>query len=153
MLDPAGELRSPTEAASTDGSRWVLRFDPPLGGGAVGVKWMVKAPDAHPIEGSFSFTITAPAPGVAAAERPAPTTPDITATAPDFEAFLDTSGDPTTTAKRVGAAARVLTLTGTPVGIGALVFAAAVVRGDHRDVARAALGSSGRRSRRRRRER
>mgnify|MGYP002064887891 CR=1 FL=1 len=36
-----------------------LAFDTPLTGGTVGVRWKVRAGDAHPIEGSFSFTVTA----------------------------------------------------------------------------------------------
>lgn len=80
VLDPSGELRQPTEATTDDGSAWVLRFDPPIAGGAVGVRWMVKAPDAHPIDGSFSFTVPAVPPPLveedptptAAGEDPAP---------------------------------------------------------------------------------
>lgn len=41
---------------------WTLGFDPPLASGVVGVRWTVRAPDAHPINGSFSFTIDAPTP-------------------------------------------------------------------------------------------
>lgn len=56
ILDPAGTIRESTDASTSDGRTWVLRFDPPLSGGVFGVRWTVKAPDAHPIDGSFSFT-------------------------------------------------------------------------------------------------
>ncbi len=141
VLDPSGELRQPAEATTDDGSVWVLRFDPPIAGGAVGVRWMVKAPDAHPIDGSFSFTAPAPAPQV---EEEAPSPQVATAAAPpvaeaspadvDLQAFLDTEGGPTATARRVGAVGRFIMLAGTLLGIGALVFAGVVLRGDRSDV-------------------
>ena len=62
VLDPDGAVRVPDEVSSTDNLTWILRFDDALAGGVVGVRWSVAAPDTHPIDGSFSFTITAPAP-------------------------------------------------------------------------------------------
>ena len=146
VLDAAGELREPTEAATADGTTWVLRFDPALTGGTMGVRWMVKAPDAHPIDGSFSFAVTSARPAAApqqepagtardAGAAPAPETPDLVGSeAADLEAFLDTGSDATAAARRVGAAARLVTLVGTLIGVGALIFAVAVLRGDHSDV-------------------
>jgi copper transport protein len=141
VLDPTGELRQPTDATTDDGSSWVLRFDPPVAGGVAGVRWMVKAPDAHPIDGSFSFTVSE-APPLAVEEDPtpqaasaaAPTDPNPVPSDADLEAFLDTEGGPTATARRVGAVGRVIMLAGTLLGLGALVFAAVVLRGDRRDV-------------------
>lgn len=146
ILDPTGQVRTPTDATSNDGSTWVLQFEPPLSGGAVGVRWMVKAPDAHPIEGSFSFTTptTSPPPGpeqeaaTGSDDGLSPTPPpavesQAVATA-GLDDFLDTGGDSTATPRRIGAAARMVVLIGTFVGVGALIFAAAVLRGDHRDV-------------------
>jgi copper transport protein len=147
VLDAAGELREPTEATTTDGTTWVLQFDPALSGGAIGVRWMVKAPDAHPIDGSFSFTVTAALPAPVSQQDPAGdavAVPDPAAAqdtadlvgseAADLEAFLDTGGDTTATPRRVGAVARLVTLVGTLIGVGALIFAVAVLRGDHRDI-------------------
>ncbi|MBT8206707.1 MAG: copper resistance protein CopC, partial [Acidimicrobiia bacterium] len=65
VLTPDGEVRAPTSALTVDQRVFTLTFDPPLAGGTVGVRWSVKAPDKHPIEGSFSFTVTAPATPVA----------------------------------------------------------------------------------------
>ena len=60
-LDSSGRIRIPDSVVSdTEQRTWTLRFDPPLADGVVGVRWTVQAPDAHPIDGSFSFTVTAP---------------------------------------------------------------------------------------------
>lgn len=78
VLDSEGAVRLPNEVMSSDNLTWTLRFDEPLTGGVVGVRWKVAAPDAHPIEGSFSFTVDAPA---IASVTPT-TTPPITTTIP-----------------------------------------------------------------------
>ena len=57
VLDPSGQVRAPTSVSTQDGTVFRLTFDPPLDGGQVGVRWSVRAGDAHPIEGSFSFTV------------------------------------------------------------------------------------------------
>ena len=62
VLDPDGTIRTPDEITTTDNLTFTLRFNEPLAGGDVGVRWMVAAPDAHPIDGSFRFTVTAAAP-------------------------------------------------------------------------------------------
>lgn len=63
VLGPDGFERVPDLITSDPaGQIWTLSFDPPLASGAVGVRWTVRAPDAHPIEGAFSFTIAGPDP-------------------------------------------------------------------------------------------
>lgn len=58
ILDPSGAVRTPDMVSSdADKQAWSLGFDPPLTDGVVGVRWTVQAPDAHPISGSFSFTV------------------------------------------------------------------------------------------------
>ena len=143
ILDPTGQTRTATEASSDDGTTWVLRFAPALSGGVVGVRWMVKAPDAHPIDGSFSFTTPAapiltpgadePEAGDGLSATPLPAVESEPASASLAE-FLDTGGDSAAMPPRIGAGARMVTLIGTLVGVGALIFAAAVLRGDRRDV-------------------
>lgn len=60
VLDSSGTVRAPDVVrADTDQQAWTLGFDPPLTDGAVGVRWTVQAPDAHPISGSFSFIVDA----------------------------------------------------------------------------------------------
>ena len=61
VLTPDGHVRTPTTVTSPDQRVFELTFEPPLAGGDVGVRWSVNAPDAHPIDGVFSFTVTAPA--------------------------------------------------------------------------------------------
>lgn len=119
-LDASGALREPTEASSPDGRTWVLRFDPALAGGQTGVRWMVKAPDAHPIEGSFSFVAGGAA--VEGAGRDG-----------DLAEFLETPGPPTS-ARLVAGAGRMLSIVGVVLGVGAVAFAATVLRGRDRDV-------------------
>lgn len=158
ILDGSGTLRTPTDATTADGSTWVLRFDPPLDGGQVGVRWMVKAPDAHPIDGSFSFTLNAAPPAPTTTVRPSGVAEAVDESAADvdgaqdvseteavessaaegaavtdLDSFLDT-GEPSSTPARLGAVARAMTLAGTLLGVGALVFAALVLHGEQRDV-------------------
>ncbi|NND03816.1 MAG: copper resistance protein CopC/CopD, partial [Acidimicrobiia bacterium] len=137
ILDAAGELRSPTTATSADGLTWLLTFEPPLAGGTFGMRWVVKAPDAHAIDGAFSFTVTAPDPAAPALTE-APVSPGQAATAGDetvnLDSFLAGDGDSTASADRVAAVARIISLVGAMVGVGALVFAAAVLRGAPSDI-------------------
>jgi copper transport protein len=76
-LDPTRGVRNPDEVVARGGSEWLLRFDPPLSGGEVAIRWTVKAPDAHAISGGFSFTVTAQAVFQDTAPDPIPeATPD-----------------------------------------------------------------------------
>ena len=70
VLDSEGFVRVPEEVTTTDNLTWTLRFVEPLVGGTVGVRWKVAAPDAHPIEGGFSFVVDAPAPMAAVPAQP-----------------------------------------------------------------------------------
>ena len=120
VLEADGTVRQPSEATSTDDVTWVLRFDPPLAAGTTGVRWMVSAPDSHPIDGSFSFASGG----------------DAATAAPGSEAldtFLATSDD-AAMASRLAGAARMLSMVGALVGVGALIFAATVLRGHERDI-------------------
>ncbi|MEQ8437253.1 MAG: CopD family protein [Ilumatobacter fluminis] len=78
LLEPSGEIRQPTSIAPTDGTTFVLTYDPPLEAGTYGLRWHVRAGDAHPIDGSFSFTVDVPVPTTTA---PVTTTPATTAPA------------------------------------------------------------------------
>lgn len=134
VLDPSGQLRAPATATSVDGLTWLLTFDPPLSGGTFGMRWMVKAPDAHPIDGAFSFTVAAPDPSTATAGDAAPSELDAGETVVDLDTFLAGNGDGTAGAARFAAAGRILSLVGAMVGVGALVFAAVVLRGNSSDI-------------------
>lgn len=147
VLDPSGIIRESDEVTSVDNLTWTLRFDEPFTGGVVGVRWMVAAPDAHPIDGSFSFTVTAEA--AAVVPVPEPTAEDAAASpatstevAPeavdgdsvDLESFLDTDADTTAGASWLFRLSRILRLVGAAGVIGGAVFAAFVLRGNTRDV-------------------
>lgn len=77
-LDGDGTVRAPNAVDwddSGDLQVYSLRFDPPLSGGDIGIRWSVLASDGHPREGSFAFAVTASLPPV--------TTPPTTTTAPE----------------------------------------------------------------------
>ena len=71
-LTAAGALQEPSDVV-VDRGVFTLRFDPPLAGGATGVRWTVQSGDLHPIEGSFAFTVDAPVPTTIPPTTAAPT--------------------------------------------------------------------------------
>ncbi|MFT4989865.1 MAG: copper transport protein [Acidimicrobiales bacterium] len=154
-LDPSGQIRTPDEAISVDNLTWTLRFDEPLAGGVVGVRWRVAAPDAHPIDGSFSFTVSTEAAAVITAPEEAEPDPlsvaagseetrgsaaapagsqTIDGDSVDLESFLDTNTDTAAGASWLFRLSRILRLLGAVGVIGGAVFAALVLRGDTKDV-------------------
>jgi copper transport protein len=60
-LTPDGLVQAAVSIETVDDKVFSITFDPPLAGGQVGIRWNVRAGDAHPIEGAFSFTVSAPA--------------------------------------------------------------------------------------------
>lgn len=148
-LDGDGTVRTPTAVSTADQLTYVLVFDPPLSGGQVGVRWSVAAPDAHPIDGSFSFTVDEaatprPVPGAEAAtageegatlEEPSQRTADAVPSpqgAMAMEDFLGESQRPNGTGLVAGLG-RVLVIGGALVAIGGAVFAAFVIHGTKRE--------------------
>ncbi len=73
VLDPQGNVLQPF-AVTDDDTIFKLQFDPPLAGGAVGVRYTVAAEDGHNLSGSFSFTVSVPLPTSTTAAPPAQTT-------------------------------------------------------------------------------
>ncbi len=156
ILNPDGALRTPAEATSADGRTWILRFEPPLATGEIGVRWKVKAPDKHPIEGSFRFTIDTPdamtgnrpvsdaqtalpsTSGPSDAANKVTTEEDATAeraAGPStIDDFLAVDSAATQGADRLAVLGRTLGLSGTLLGIGALAFAFLVLRAPSSDV-------------------
>ena len=59
VLDTTGAERTPTELSTSDQRTFTATFDPPLAGGEIGVRWTVLGADGHPLDGTFSFTVTA----------------------------------------------------------------------------------------------
>lgn len=137
VLDPSGRVRSPRATPSADGRRWTLRFETPLTGGDVAVRWRVKAPDAHPISGAFRFTTVAETP---VAEKPA-TTPEVAAEGgrgsadaggeddAAVRAFLEEQAGEPAAGSALRAVGRGLGFAGTILAIGGLVFAWFVLPG------------------------
>ena len=126
VLDGSGIERLPDNVSSVDKLTWVLSFDDPLAEGAVGVRWSVAAPDAHPIEGSFSFMVAST--DVSPSDAPSQTA------ATDLDDFLETEADGPALVGAVGILGRSLSLAGALVGIGGVLFAAWVLRGSPGDI-------------------
>lgn len=154
LLAPSGRIRTPSAVDATDGTTFVLRFDPPLAAGTFGLRWMVQAGDAHPIDGAFRFEVTEPPPPsttvrdpasgssvpsttVPAAAAPLPST-TVPATSEGADAALDeflTSGHSgTDEAAPVGRAGRSVSFLGTVFGVGALAALVLVIRGSRREL-------------------
>ena len=152
VLDPSGLIRTPDEVRTVDDLTWTLRFDKPLAGGVVGVRWQVAAPDAHPIHGSFSFTVSAEAAAVIAvsesdppvdaagaeiasgSEAALPASQSVDENSIDVESFLNTDGEAAAGVSWLFRLSRTLRLIGAVGVIGGAVFAALVLRGNTRDV-------------------
>lgn len=148
LLDPTGSVVSPSSIDETDGTSFVLTFDPPLEAGTYGVRWSVQAGDAHPIEGSFRFDVTGASPttvpGAATPAAPATTTtvvPPPTADGMDMtgaehaamtddplDAFLEIdTADNSSIA--VGRAGRTVSMLGMIFGVGVLAALVWTLRG------------------------
>ncbi len=143
VLDSSGVVRAPDSVTPGDDLSWVLGFVEPLDEGVVGVRWSVQAPDAHPIDGSFSFTVSSAGSTQTTAsnvnESPNGETSDnstsvVTPEIVDLEAFLDTGDIGAPYASEVGTAGRAFGLIGTMIAIGGLVFASVVLRGSESDI-------------------
>lgn len=132
VRDPSGALRAPDVVSSEDRLTWVLEFDEALPPGATAVRWTVAAPDAHPIEGSFSFT--------AASDETAASAPDGSSAGTEaagtagLDDFLDQGGQEAVLVDEFGVVARSLTLVGALLSIGGIAFAALVMRGSDNDI-------------------
>ena len=113
VLTPQGDVVRPEVVRQDDGRTFTLDFDPPLVDGEVGVRWSVRAGDAHPIEGSFRVSTTAPPPTApplpttqpTAAPTPAPTAPPEPATTEPESADTPTAAPEPTTAPALDASA------------------------------------------------
>ena len=153
VLDAAGQLRRPTSVVSADGKTFTLSFDPALSGGQIGVRWSVRAGDAHPIEGSFSFIAGGPTPEAdmptSVSENASPPatssmigmadTPDDDAAAPgssgesiDMASFLQV--DETTPGETTAGVGRTLTLLTTVFVLGGAAFALTALRAPVADI-------------------
>lgn len=142
LLDPSGEIRVPTAIDETDGTTFVLHFDPPLTAGTYGVRWKVQAGDAHPIDGTFQFEVIEPVPAsttptattvpaAAAVSPPTTAAPVAVADEPADEALgkFFAAGAATDDGASLGGFGRTITTLGTIFGVGALAALMWVIRG------------------------
>lgn len=140
VLDPTGAVTMPSSVDDTDGTEFVLSFDPPLAAGAYGVRWQVRAGDAHPIDGSFRFEVTvaaaatpasgdAPSTSVLAADTTASagSAPDA-ATAAALDELLERTA-PADDGSALGRFGRSLTFLGTIFAVGVVAALTWVIRG------------------------
>ncbi len=79
VIEADGDVRAPNEWESPDGRTFVLHFDPPITGGETGMRWTIRAADAHALNGEFTFTVDAAEP--------------ITTTTSVIEATVDEAAD------------------------------------------------------------
>jgi len=141
-IDDLGEGRGASTWEPLDGRTWVARFDPPLIGDPVGVRYSVLAVDGHRIEGGISFRARPPVlTTTVAAVDSAPSEPP--AAGPDRQAvddFLAGSDASSAGGGTLALAARMVAFLGALVGVGAVAFSAWVLgrtrsrRGDRADV-------------------
>ncbi len=83
VLDPHGNITEPP-VTTDDNIVFRLQMDPPLAGGAVGVRYEVTSEDGHVVSGGFSFAVAAEPPTDTTATTPDPVTtePEPSAAAP-----------------------------------------------------------------------
>jgi copper transport protein len=134
-----GTVIEPAAIDATDGTRFVVRFEPALAPGAYSVAWNVQAGDAHPIQGTFAFTVVAAI--AASAATPPPTTAHDMA-GHDMSQIDEQQAAAMTHAAHaagsvpgalIGRAGRTLSIGGLLFGLGALVAALWVIGHDRRD--------------------
>jgi copper resistance protein C len=94
VLDPQGNVIVPF-AVTDDDRVFRLQLDPPVGGGVVAVAYEVRSADGHVVEGTFTFTVSVPAPTTT---TPVTTTATTTTTTSLTTVTTTTLATPTTAA-------------------------------------------------------
>ena len=126
VLDFSGEPVAPVSVETSDGAAYALVFDPPLESGEYGVRWEVRAGDAHPIDGAFRFVVDS-AGGAETGDE---------GTSSLDEALARDSRD---SGALVAGVARAVMIGATLFGLGAVVALGWVVRGRPNELARVLL--------------
>ncbi len=136
LLDGSGSVHVPVRLKSIDGTMWEAEFDSPIDPGTVAVRWTMRAGDAHPRSGTFTFELAPAALDHAASSSPS-APDDSTADAGEaLVTFLDAAA-PGRGAARLATVGRALAMVGAVLGVGGLAFAALVLRGEPNEVRRA----------------
>ncbi len=126
-LTPEGVVQPAASVETVDNKVFSVRFDPPLAGGQVGIRWNVQAADAHPIEGAFAFTANTNGQSTTAAAA------TDASTGESLDEFLETNDS--------GGIGRLGGLVGVVGVLAAVVIAVVVLRG-RRDEAGAAQAAT-----------
>ncbi len=158
VLDATGQTREPSSVTTDDGKVFTLRFDPALSGGRIGVRWSVRAGDAHPIDGSFAFTVDeAAAAAVAGTPSSATAAGDMSSMTPEEMAAMSSDGaassdmssmtpeemaamddflevDESRPGESLARLGRLISFAAIVLGIGALAFAATTLRGRQSEI-------------------
>lgn len=147
VRDADGLSREPV-VSTFDGKTFRLAFDEPLTDGVIGVRWSVRAGDAHPIDGSFSFTIESGTPAAAptsvADATPLPSADeaastgadDMSAMSPEEMATMDDflQVDQSPPGESTATLGRLISIAAIVLTVGALVFAATTLRGRRSEI-------------------
>ncbi len=143
VLDSTGQVREPASVTTDDGKTFRLAFDPALSDGRVAVRWSVRAGDAHPISGSFSFTVGATGAaasddmsGMSAEEMAAMSASEMSDMTAEEMAAMDEflqveDSRPGESIARFG---RIIALSAIVLAIGVLVFGATTLFGSRREI-------------------
>ena len=140
LLEPDGTVRTPESLDPTNGTSFVATFTPALEAGTYGFRWEVQAGDAHPLQGSFQFTVTGPpttttAPSAstpvtsAPAATPAVSSPPTTEVDHSTMAMDEFLADTDSPGPFFGRAARTISMTSTVFAVGVIAALAWVIRG------------------------
>jgi methionine-rich copper-binding protein CopC len=143
VLDSTGQVREPISVTTADGKTFRLAFDPALSDGRVAVRWSVRAGDAHPISGSFSFTVGATAAaasddmsGMSAEEMAAMSASEMPAMTAEEMAAMDEflQVDDSRPGESIARFGRIIALSAIVLAIGVLVFGATTLFGSRREI-------------------
>ncbi len=129
LVDSSGETLTAT-ADQVARDRIVVTPQVPLGNGAYGISWTMKAGDAHPKSGSVTFRVDAPVAATNSPETPAVSQAQDAPTADSLPVFVEPNTAPGEWLGRMG---RWAAMFGALIGIGAFAFAATSLIGTKRE--------------------
>lgn len=141
LLGPDGTVRVPDSLDPTDGTSFIASFDPPLDAGSYGFRWEVQAGDAHPIEGSFQFTVQLSTTSSTAVQNSSavdaqPTTPPTTVAVDHSTMSMDEFMADDSPSALTGRFARTMSMGSTVFAAGVVAALVWVVRGRRDEIDR-----------------
>lgn len=146
LLEPDGTVRIPQAVDPTDGTTFVVSFEPALEAGTYGFRWEVQAGDAHPIQAAFQFTVETPSASATSPSESGASTPVAVdpVTSPSMTMPVDHSTmsmgefmmSDDAPGPTVGRVARTLTMGATVFAVGVMAALVWVIRGHRDDIER-----------------